>query len=459
MRNCNKAILFLGLVFVLYSCNRFAEDKTNSYIPPTVTIDNEIMCIIEASQNRVLRNLMIRDVSNNRIIFSLPSLDKKRIIILHQGEYSISADGVRGANFKEDCRIIITGNAFSIESLRQPRPSAPIAFRRGNNYVTDNNNLIARRASYYLTILDMENLLLPAAAYSAEINGGIGSIPLKNTKESNQRIVSENPVTFERGNSFIVTVTVNTNPVRTFELPFRVIDPPPEITINNLWRGSPLQFAEMEYFRLGENETLADSLPDNVYMDRSRRDGLLSAGPNGEPYVSTENDGKIVIDSVPHGGRVAVAVSGYPDYDPEGNNQLTWYIKTIRIDENNPIMTETWNIPSKGGRRAFRAFARESSAWNDVVTEDDYHVSLYYQAGVRSTIISRREVLSDSTFTRVRTPHREINNDMLLAWFDLDNVSIATQLNYLIRLDSPQGNFSMTSVTFERSPRPELVSE
>ena len=302
MKNSNKATLFLNIVFIfaIFSCNRFDEERENVYIPPTVTIDNEVICIIEVTQNRVLGNLMIRDITSNRIVLSLPSLDKRRIIILPLGEYEISADGIRGTvDLQEDSRIVVSGNNFRREPLRQPQPSATIAFRRGNNYVTDNNNIIAG-SQYHLTILDIENLLLPTTAYKMEIDG-IGSIPLRSAKESNQRIISENPIIFERIGNYKVTVTSSSG---TFEFPFRVIEIPPIITINNLWRERPLQFAEMEYFVIDINERINGILindnvtytfNDNTYMDRSRRAGLLSSGPNGEPYISTESYGRIVI--------------------------------------------------------------------------------------------------------------------------------------------------------------------
>jgi len=97
--------------------------------------------------------------------------------------------------------------------------------------------------------------------------------------------------------------------------------------------------------------------------------------------------------------------------------------------------------------------------WSSVEGEGDYRVSLYFRPGVRSTIVSRHEVLNNAAYTRVQTPHRQIDGDTLTAWFDLENVSVATQINYLIRLESSRGNFSMINITYERSSRPELVSE
>jgi len=424
-------------------------------------MSNEIMCVIEASPARVLRNLVVRNTSNKKIVLNIALLDRKRVIILPKGEYQFSTDSVGGSfDLQDDYKISISNNNLIGEVLVQRSPVR--AFRQRNIFIT--NNILNKRAEYYLTIRDYKLLSLPLSAYRAEINGV--NIPLILNSADN-RIISENPIPlhesrFRAGASYDVTFTVNGDAAKIPPLRFQVIDPPPTINITNLWRGRPLQYAEVEYFKYDGTRTGLFELTHNVYMDVSQRAGLLSKGPNGERYIYTGSDGKIVIynEDIHYGDKIALAVSGYVDYDPSRINQLTWYIYPLTVEERNLNPNITWNIPSKGGKRAFSAYSRVSRTWNEMEMENDYYVSLYYRPGVRSTMVSRRVVLNDPGFIRIPpTPHREINGNILLAWFDFDNICIATQINYLIRLESSRGNFSMNNITFENSSQPELELE
>jgi len=463
-RNLITKILFPGIAFVIFSYSLFAQ---NNYKPAVVNVDNEVMCIVESSSKKILSNFTVYDIANNRIVTSLPSLDQKRIFVFNKGEYKISADGISGTlDLQEDCKIIASGSLFKKEALKQP---ASILFRRNNNFLTTNE--IIERREYYLAIYDLDNLSLPASAYKAEIDG-IGNIPLNIVKDNN-RIISEKPLPAfaVRKDPYVVTVSVSGGTPK--KLSFYVREYRFDITVKNLWRGKPLQFGEMEYFRSPSNVNITSLLHkeqdgylyinDNIYMDISRRAGVESKGPNGETYISTGSSGIIELKDVKQGEQIVLALSGYPYIDPDGKNQLHWYIQILNPTENKLNMDVTWNIPSKGEKRTFQAYANQDSTWDDVINDimdgdKNCEVILYYQAGLRSSKISKREAIS--SFTPVSTFQREINDEkLLISWFNLGNICVATQLNYLIKLDSPHGTYIMGNVTYESSSRPQLELE
>ena len=118
-------------------------------------------------------------------------------------------------------------------------------------------------------------------------------------------------------------------------------------------------------------------------------------------------------------------------------------------------------IPSKGEARKFAADASSNVRLllNDIDEEGAYSVWLYYKPGVQSTIMPAREVIRDNSFTRIRARSRNINDDRVQAWVNLDNVSLATQINYILRIESSVGNLIMDHITFEMNTRPELHNE
>ena len=473
----NNIYSFLrGIIFVilLVSCDKIAQyniDPDVPWVPVRADMEDQVMVLIQNFPSGGYRNLIIRNIDDEdkkMIVLRQAEVNKRRIVILPKGNYEFSADNVSDNekfDLQEDCIIRFESNKFKQLELNIPSDIDII-------FLNNNKNIIKQPVDdvpFLLSILNMEILdETPIEKYTVKI--GDVEIKLNNVWEENYRIISEEVIRLpyqERPYNLTVTVNGKSDSFQFYVIPI----PIPLLTVTNIWKDRPIQFAEMEYFIVSRDALSANDrsilerrgyLEDDEYNNIANKFGRLSKGSNDEPYVYTNDRGIIEIQDVNRNDLLVLALSGYPNYDPEIRQDLKWYTQIIPImrDEISVVWPYdddprgTRGLPSKGEDRRFvvEKGSIPDSIWEDMDRNYDYSVWLYYKPGERTDTISRFSVLDDWSYERIPLPSVRIVGNRLIAAGDLSSLCLATQINYLIQVERSTGSFIMDNITYEHSP-------
>ena len=441
----SKAIFGYSIcIFVLIMvCSCTQVFKNNRFDGIKAHMSGEFIGIIAPPQGRSLKNLVVID-SKKRIVVNVPELAQNKIVILSRGDYEFRADGVQSKVFtlQDDCKITSNGKTFTQNSLKAP---PAVAFRLGQRW--DIQSLV-EGSSYYLTILDMDNLnsKIPVSSYSAKISGnGITiDVPLNEIKE-NSRIISAAPHAYTRG-SYTVTVSVNGDTKRIPPMRFDVIPKPPfSLTINNIWEGSPLQFADMQCYRSDDSVKQVMTRSDFELFVYKNEHNLIRI--NGERIGSTGENGRSILQNVHDNDRIIIMLPGINSGDDV-------YTRTITADESQKTINLAWtNVPSKGNGFSVQVHVEPYSmdSWSGI---DNFSVSMYYRLGKPATIPSQT-VLAGNGFSKIDTFYRR-EDSSIVCFADLSRISKVSHFNYLLRVDDDrEGTFMMNNTSDEISTVPE----
>jgi hypothetical protein len=448
----NKAAIVMTCAAVMYglifsSCGKSGEV---SYKPVQPKIENEFFGIIVPPKDGY-KNLLVRD-ADGRVVLSLPQLNRKRIIILPKGSYEFSAANTNNAvlDLMDDCRIIIANRTFKAEPILPP---PAIAFRSGNAWdLTE----ITQDGSYHLTILDLDDLGLSPGAYKAAISKG-GVVLYRDISFSgkeNNRVLSDQTFSFSEFGVYNVSVTVSgsTNKIKPSAFTVRelIFDP---LVIKNIWNKKPLQYAKVQSFKIlgAAEKDINGELTPQEYRNTAARlaDAQSRILFQGNIEGNTGANGIIEIPNVRGNERIVIAMMNTMSKDKI-------YVRTIRARQKTEELD--WKIPSKEEDRPFivKIRGRDGGTWAGV-EEDAIEVSMYYKPDIPATNISRQDVLDRNTFEKINTFRKEkLSDDEFRAYFDLRDLCIATNINWLLELETNKGPFYMLNVVDEITDKPYL---
>jgi hypothetical protein len=423
MKNNGKLFIIICVIInVLFitACNQIRREQ--KYIPARVSLSNEFIGIVSPPRNRTLKNFTIlTDNTEKRVVLFSSELSQNRIIVLPKGKYEFRADGIQGKAFdlSDDCKIVSNGRTFT----QEPLPPPPTISFRGSRW--DMLGPLAEGTSYYLTILDLDNLNEPAGSYKATISGK-GDIPLSVNKENN-RIISESPYSFTRG-TYTVNVSLHNTPLsspRTFRVDPR---PPFTLTINNTWQGRKLKYANIIAYK-----AMASTVSPGAVISRGDYTAFhypYSNRNNSNVFeTNTGSTGRLTVREVNDGDRIILVAMGVKTGD---DDVYTYTIQSA--DRSRQEMTVSWqSIPSKG-RNFVVNVPVHSSAQNSWELIDNFSVSFYYQLGDKP--VPSQIALGGNGFTRINGIHysRETDNS-IMGIVDLSSVSMVSHINYLLRVD------------------------
>ena len=445
---------------LLTACGR--EQPRKAYVPPRVNLSNEFMGIVSPPNNGSLRNFTITDDAG-RSVLDIPELSKNKIIVLPKGKYEFSADNVAESkvfDLTEDCKIVSTARTFTQNPLVKP----PAISFRGSRW--DMLGPLTEGASYYLTILDLDNMNEPADSYTATIRG-VGNIPL-NVNKDNNRIVSRNAHSFSRG-TYDVTVSVNGDSSRFASFRFEVRPRPPiTLTINNTWGGRPLQYANITVYRvpasvvspravMPRSDDGSGALSFNSF-DYANNRHIIRSGGNDRFNIGS--NGTIVLPGIYENDRIILVAMGVRAADNVYTNTFT--VNSAMYNRRDT--TVSWqSIPSKGRNFAVSVPLERRSA-DALRSANNIDPSFYYRLGNPATIPSQT-VLGGNGFNRARvndfrretTDRNGVLEYTILYNVDLSDISIVSHFNYLASLDTDVGAFVMNNTSDETSVVPSPI--
>jgi hypothetical protein len=443
---CARFLAVTLFAVLVFCCSR----DPYAYSPAVPAIAGEVNGIIVPPRNG-LKNLTITETAKGRIVFNAPSLTKNQIFMLPRGNYEIRADGMNMAALvlDADCKITVSGNLFKLAVLTEP---PKIAFRSGQRW--DIGPTITENYAYNLTILDLDNLDVPAGDYSATITGsGINITTDFNLVKENDRIVSEKIHSFKRGN-YTVKILVKGQAGVIPDYRFTVIPKPPFImTVNNQWEGSPLRFAQIQVFKT------ATPIPVPVLDWRTYSNDFAYNNPaldfsgSINKLGNTGSDGKITL-TVEDNDRLVFVVF---------NENQNAFLVSRTADDSQKTVNLVWpksTLPDKGAKHGFVVEVAPNSRnrWQGVKPAGDYRVFLYYSEGLRdnSSGISNLSSNKPIEATGVSFP----DSGTMECYFDLSNLCSVSNINYFIRVESPSvGTFQMNSPAYEGEGTPVLHYE
>jgi hypothetical protein len=442
----NNIFFILAVLFMFSSGSDLKQDV---YQPAKINASGEFIGIIVPPKSGGLKNLRIIDNKTKRIVLYISELTQNRMCMLSKGDYELQADGVKASifSFQDDCKISSDGKIFKQEALKAP---PAVAFRLGQR--ENITGPLDERFSYYLTILDMQNLdeIIPVSAYSATItgNGKNMNIVLNKTRENN-RIISEQGIRLSMG-TYHVNISVNGDTKRIPPLKFNVIPEGPfTLTVNNKWNGMPLEYADVQCYFSGA--TLRPVLSRNEFdaFVYANENNLIKIG--GERIVSTGGDGKLVIPGVHNNDRIIFMLPGINAGDDV-------YTQTrIASSSSNPVDISWNNVPSKGSAFLIQAGIEPNSleSWLNI---DNFSVSMFYKVE-RPATKPNSDVLGDG-FTEAQAKYKRENDDTIDCFVDLSKISKVSHFNYLIRVkDQVEGVFIMDNTADEINKSPRLRKE
>jgi len=473
----NITLMILGILFVfLFSCNKIGDKP---FLPYSANFNNEIMVLLKYSSTPRggFVNMSITNADSGRVVFSRSNVNQNRIVVLEKGRYIFKAENANTSaalNLQEDCKVEYANNAFAASSLTPPQA---VRFRSGNN---DYFSSLVDGEQYYLAILDIDDLngsRYEPGDYVVRISGISAPIPMKTVRENNY-IVSERAYSFRflDSSSISVNVSVNGDTTRIPARRFNIIQRQPfMLTISNRWNNSFLPFAEMYFYLINTNDNfdaVMDDIRFNYIKDNYRR---ISAPDN-----FTDADGRIQV-RVTHNDKLLIAVGGYPNYDYTKSsiiNQKIWYTQTITVSDYNrnvplnviwpydPDMNGKNGIPSKSAYRQFFATRRDRGVqededyWQNIKNDRYWNVFLYYSPGKPINNRSFDDALNDPAIMKDNegaVGGNQMIDNYILAWFNLNNVCLVTNINYFLEVTSSFGEFYTDRVTSDNTPNRPLL--
>jgi hypothetical protein len=438
-------ILFTLFIMGNFSCGQ--EDSV-TYKPARVRVSGECVAVLVPPKAGI-KNLRIKNSATGKIVFNSPELTRNRMIVLPGGDYEFSAAGIKNAAIKlgDDCKITSDGKTFTQSALKAP---PAVAFYNGQTW--NIGSPIREDAAYYLTILDLDSLDTPVPAYTMKVSGkGLNlDIPLAATRKNN-RIISETTHAFKQGN-YKVTVSVNGNSKQIPEFNFTVAPKPPfTLTVNNQWGGSPLQYATIQVFKTVapiSSSRMSQRDYDNFAYDNT----AIAIGDS--LFGNTGDKGQIVLPGIRDGERLVFAILGISGSDEVG-------LMTRTADERWKTIQLVWpksTVPGKGEYREFIAEVEPGAIdrWERIRSTGNYRVSMYYHPGPPANI-ARNIVLNSGDFQKISTESSRFDGSRIICFFNLSHLCKATNINYLIRVESDtEGVFMMRNTAAEGAQPPIL---
>jgi len=438
--------------------------KEYKYKLVKVNLNNEFIGIVSPPKGGTLKNFTIFTTdTKKKVVLFAGELSQNRIIALPKGKYEFHAVGIQNKTFdlSDDCKIVSDGKTFT--QLPLVRPPA-ISFRREKSGEDITGNLMVS-TSYYLTILDLDNLNEPVDSYKVNITGSGGyneSIPLGNDKENN-RIISENVYRPTKTGKYKVNVLVDGISGRITPFEFTVDPLPPPIpislTINNTWGGIPLQYANIIVYRFP-----ASTSPPRLERIMSRSDdGTETLSFNRFNYSNSQyiirsgeserfnigNNGKIELPRTIYNGDYIILIAmGVKTEDAVYTNTFS---VTSAIYNRRETTIPWQDIPSKGRNFVVNVpvdrYSQES--WGKI---DNFSPSFYYRLGNPATIPSQT-VLAGNGFTQANVvDFRRETDDSIMCFVDMSKISAVSHFNYLLSVtDANMGTFIMNNTSDEIS--------